>query len=110
VGSVVQSHPANDLDSNTPYLAFLSQRETFFTGGGLLATHNQPVDKRRKALQEIFLKPNTPEFASALRENGIKYVYLRKDDDEKFVLHADPPQLTKVFENDSVVIYRVFEE
>lgn len=108
--NIVQSHPENSLDSVTPYVSYFTNRETFYTGGGLLVTHNQPVEKREKTVEEIFTQPNVTEFSSALRDAGIQYVYLRKKDEEKLPFGEEPPHLTTIFENDEVIVYQAFRE
>lgn len=106
--SVVQSHPGNSIDSITPYVSYFSDRPTYFTGGGLLETHNQPTERRKKRLNAIFKEPNVTEFATSMRNTKVNYVYLRKLDEEKLPFGQEKPHLTTIFETSTVIIYRVF--
>jgi hypothetical protein len=105
--AIVQSHPSDRSDSDTPYVSFFSERLTYLTGEGLQRTHNQPIEDREKRLQELFSVTDSPGFQTRARSNGIDYVYLKNTDEQKISFEVDSHLMEKVYENKSVTIYKI---
>ena len=104
--SIIQSHPKNRLDSITPYVSYFSDRSTYFTGGGLMATHNQPTEDRERMITELFTQPNANELAQNMKELQIHFIYLQKEKEQEVELVDESPHLKTFFENKGVIIYQ----
>lgn len=104
--SVVQSHPMNYLDSDTPYVSFFANRSTYFSGGGLLATHNQGTEERKQIINDIFVLRNAQDFANKLREYNIHFIYLLKNKDQELLFQPLPLYLTTFYENNTVLVLK----
>ncbi len=103
---IVQAHFNNENDRKTPYIAFFSNRSTYLSGEGLLASHNQPVDSRLLELKKMFLSPNGEAFTRSAKEKNISFVYLLKKNGQVdgISFPIDTQQLHPFFENDRVKI------
>jgi hypothetical protein len=106
--SIVQSHPLNPYDRQTPYVSYFSYRLTYLSGVGMQETHNQPLDKKKKVLDDLFLKTDHPQtFTTNATRLGVDYIYMRKVADEKLPFSIDTNLMKPVFENKAVVIYKL---
>jgi len=105
--TIIQSHPKNNIDQNTPYVSFFSDRFTYLSGTGLQKTHNQPVAYREKELNKLFDSKSSPEFYGIARNLGISMIYLKKNPDQKLLFERDNNLIKKIFENQEVVIYKI---
>lgn len=105
--SIIQSHPENAQDYITPYVAFFSDRLSYLTGVNLQETHNQPLKERESKLKEVFSSKVPIDFFGQARAAGINLLYLRKVDEERLIFPIDNDLITKLYENDSVVVYKV---
>ncbi len=80
---ILQSHPQNLYDQNTPYTAFFTTHQTYLTGTGMLRSHNQPISDRQKVLKDLFSSSDSITFVNALRSHDISLLYLRTIPSEK---------------------------
>ncbi len=105
--AIVQSHPKDNIDQETPYVSFFSDRFTYLSGTGLQKTHNQPVAYREKELHKLFDSKSSPEFHGIARNLGINVIYLKKNPDQQLLFERDDNLIKKIFENKEVVIYQI---
>ncbi|MDE2025790.1 MAG: hypothetical protein KGJ07_04815, partial [Patescibacteria group bacterium] len=103
-GSLVQSHPMNHWDMRAPYVAFFTDHDAYLSGIGIQETHNQPIKAREARLQYIFTAPNSDDFRAKLIQNGITYVYWRKNNEEVFPYKPTEGHFYYLFENNGVTI------
>ncbi|GIW61540.1 MAG: hypothetical protein KatS3mg089_0392 [Patescibacteria group bacterium] len=105
--AIVQSHPKDNIDQETPYVSFFSDRFTYLSGTRLQKTHNQPVEYREKELKKLFESRSSPEFHGIARNLGINVIYLKKNPDQELFFERDNNLIKKIFENKEVVIYKI---
>jgi len=105
--AIVQSHPTDRWDSDTPYVSFFSERLTYLTGGGLQRSHNQPIAERMEKLNELFQATDSPGFQTRAKSTGIEYLYLKKTAEQRLPFPLDPHLIERIFENDSIIIYQI---
>lgn len=105
--AIVQSHPKDSLDSQTPYVSFFSDRFTYLSGTGLQKTHNQPVAYKEKELNKLFDSQTSPEFHGRARNLGINVIYLKKNPTQQLLFERDDNLIKKIFENKEVAIYQL---
>lgn len=107
INAIIQSHPTNRQDRETPYIAAFTQRNTYLTGTGMLESHNQPVTDRYDLLDVVVLATDGAHLAKNLKKLNIDYLYLQKNRPRSLLFDLDSTksaQLNIVFENDQVVI------
>ncbi len=104
---IIQSHPDNAQDNISPYVAFFSDRLSYLTGVKLQETHNQPLKERESKLKEVFSTKASIDFFGQARTAGINLFYIRKVDEEKLKFPIEDIWITKFYENDSVLVYKV---
>jgi hypothetical protein len=103
--SKIQTHPNNLWDHDAPYTIFITDRDSFLTGAGLLRTHNQPVDKKSKILEKGFQSHTPKEFLQFMQENKIDFVILQKKSDQQLNFPITQQNFRVIFENDAVTIF-----
>jgi hypothetical protein len=103
---IIQAHFNNENDRKTPYISFFSNRSTYLSGEGLLASHNQPIEGRLLDLKSMFLSPNGEAFARSAKQKNISFIYLLKKDGhiDGISFPIDAQQFHEFFENDRVKI------
>lgn len=104
--AVIQSHPANEMDSKVGYLAFFSKRLTYLTSINFLETRNQKIADRKIALQHMFEVDNATEFVRLAKNKNIQYIYLQKVPKQNFRFSPDESLLKTVYENEKIVIIK----
>jgi hypothetical protein len=106
--AILQAHVKNEYDQSTPYVPFFSDRAPFLSGTGSLRTHNQPVDARRKQLDEVWNVSRGPELAGRLHSIGVQYIYVRRKPEELYDFSLNDGEFfSTVFENDEVIVAKV---
>jgi hypothetical protein len=105
--AVIQSHPRNEFDRKTPYLAFFSQRSTFLTGISMLESHNQPIADRRLTLENIFAQTDEAAFYQGLTARQIKYIYVENDREQQVPVTFPSQLFSVVFENEDARIIKL---
>jgi len=95
--AVIQAHPKNVPDQQTPYVAFFSNRFSYVSGISMLESHNQPFEPRQEAVVAAF-RQNNP--LMDLQNLGIDYLYLVGKERENYELPAN----SIVFQNETVVV------
>lgn len=94
---VVQAHPKNNQDRQTPYVAFFSHRFSYVSGLSMLESHNQPFEPRQEAVLAAFSQRNPlPELQSL----EIDYIYLVGKERAR---HEFPAEAI-VFQNSTVMV------
>jgi hypothetical protein len=106
VESVVQSHINNHWDYNTPYVSFFSNRQTFLTGVGMMQTHNQPIEDRKKDLEFLFSETGSLNLSNKLKAQNIDYLFLLKNPEQDLHYPIEESNFKTVFENDEAVVYQ----
>lgn len=104
---IIQASPENAQDSISPYVAFFSDRFSYLSGIELQETHHQALDKRKSKLKEVFTSKLPIDFFGQARAAGINLVYLRKVKEEQLPFKIDDNLITKLYENNSVVVLKV---
>jgi len=104
VRSVVQAYSVNDLEKDTPYVPFFSQRNSFFSGGGTLVSHNQPVLDREVVLKNIFSWGLTAGEARHLIDLGITHLYVPSRVADQYYQSL---WLPIVFQNETVSVVEI---
>lgn len=95
--AIVQSHPNNNQDRQTPYVSFFSDRLTYLSGVSMLGSHNQPYEERQELVLTSFEKTNPLPDLNAV---GVDYIYLVG---EQRVGYQFPDE-NLVFQNSEVMI------
>ncbi|MBI4130407.1 hypothetical protein HY468_03765 [Candidatus Roizmanbacteria bacterium] len=103
-GSIVQSHRGNEIDSRTPLVYLFTGRHGYLTGTLILEVHHQPIEQRKKALQQLFLNDDSLAFARSMYEKNISYIYLEKKPSSQINFEPDRQHILPVYENDEVMI------
>jgi len=106
-GDIIQSHPDNSQDTISPYVAFFSDRLSYLTGIKLQETHNQPLAERESKLKEVFSSKVAVDFFGQARTAGINLLYIRKVDEERLTFPIDNELISKLYENNSVIVYKI---
>jgi hypothetical protein len=88
-------------------VAFFSDRFSYLTGVKLQETHNQPLGQRESKLEEVFASKVAVDFFGQARTAGINLLYIRKVDEEKLKFSIDNDLITKLYENNSVILYKI---
>ncbi len=86
------------------YVTFLTNRQLFLSGAGVLRDHGQDTKSREVAEKTIFTSSNNVEVEDLLKKNQIEYIYLPKNYSFK---SENRPYLRKVFENEAAIIFEV---
>ncbi len=107
IGDIVQSHPANPVEADTPYVSFFTDRPSYLSGVRLQITHNQPIEKRSEMLQSLFSSTDSPTFFAKSNELDIKIFYLQKKAEQRLKFNPDKNLIIPIFENNSTLVYKI---
>ncbi|MGD9129661.1 MAG: hypothetical protein PVJ09_04205 [Candidatus Woesebacteria bacterium] len=103
--AVVQSHPKNSLDQDTPYLSFFLNRQSYSAGFNLLENLGKANLERKTNLEKMFLTEDATSLASEMRQRGIDYLYLQKKPAQKLNFDlAKSDNIFKVLYEDELVL------
>lgn len=106
--SIVQSDPSNFLDSNTPYVSYFSNRQTYITGENVLETHGQPTKDRYDAFRKLFDTAGPHGLVDTLKSDGVGYLYVVKNSDsQKLRTNLESINVTILYENSVAVVYKL---
>lgn len=95
--------PFRSEDEPFMYISFLSNREVFLSGAGVLRDHGQDTKYRENTVKTVFTSNKSSAVVRLLKENGVDYVYVHKDVN----FNSDNNYFKKVFDNKTVRIYEV---
>lgn len=90
---------------STAYVSALSGRSTYFASEEQALITGYPVDKKLTKAKEFFAQTDTTFNKKFLDEEGIKYLYIVKDELDKPINNQEN-NLEIMFENDGVIIYK----
>lgn len=107
--SIIQSHPVNPVDAETPYVSYFSDRFSYLSGVRLQITHNQPVGKRSKEMHTLFSSTDSPTFFAKAKEYNLDLIYIQKNVEQKLKFFPDKNLIKPIFENNSVIVYKISE-
>lgn len=91
---------------STPYVFVFSGRYAYLSGEEQLMITGYKTEEDLTAIKAFFARKDWTKSAPFLREKGIRFIYLRKDEMEQPLIE-EGNQINKVFENDEVVIFKV---
>lgn len=91
----------------TSYLSAYTPHTTYLADEMNLANSGYDVASRRKAAQDFFAQTSIYQDRGFLVNNHIDYLYLTGTQRSKTILDTNNLYLSKIFENDSTIIYRV---
>lgn len=105
---IVQSHPKHKHDFyETPYIALMTEKQSYLGGQGILLSHNQPVQEREEVVQTIFNSTNSAKVRAALDESGISYLYMRSDlYPDRLKIGTQSGFFTEIYNQGSIKIYQ----
>ncbi len=106
--AVVQAHMDNSFERQTTYVSYFANRQVYIGGQSVLETHNQPTAPREEEMRLLFASTDPNLLSSKLKEKGISYLYVRKQD----TLRVDPTAagLQLVYSNGAADVYTTVEE
>lgn len=90
------------LENTCYYLNFMSNRQMFLCGNGILQDHGVDTTRKAKLQGEIFRKENSSLAQTLLKENNIDYMYIPASLNLRVI-----PSLEEVFKNEKVIILKV---
>ncbi|MBI2086491.1 hypothetical protein HYT74_04065 [Candidatus Daviesbacteria bacterium] len=91
---------------STPYVSALAARHTYFTAEEQALITGYPIDKKLAKTEEFFAQTDFSNNKRFLAEEGIKYLYIVKDELDK-ALSVQENNLEIMFENEETIIYKV---
>lgn len=101
-GAIVQSDP----DMYDYPIAYLSNRDTYYTAGDVLITHNQPTKEREMKVKSMIRSPSLNQFISEMESLKITYIIVHKSPTQLFGW-AGSPGVKTVFENAGYAVYSI---
>ena len=106
--AVVQAHPRNHMDYETPYVSLFSEHFSYVGGRGILNSHNQPIQDRVDRLEAAMIATSAARLKASFQKMGVNYFYLTVGEYENLIKQATPEaELQPVFRNASNVILDV---
>lgn len=103
--SVVLIKPNTQKENDCYYISFLSQRQLYLCGQGILRDHGAHPEKRLDTALSVF-SDDTNMSKKRIKELGISYIYVSTK--EPFPTY-DPSWLHIVFRNTDITIYHVIK-
>lgn len=91
---------------STPYIAALTGRLTYLTAEEQVLITGYPKDERLEKINKFFSQTDFNFNNSFLKDGGIKYIYIEKPV-AKSSLETQKNNITQVFDNNEVVIYKI---
>jgi hypothetical protein len=91
---------------STSYIPALASRRTYLSAEEQALITDYPVESRQKKIIDFFAQNDFEQNRKFLKEAGISYIYINKDELEKPLKRAEN-NLDVFFENSEVVIYQV---
>src|SRR3989338_7570791 len=91
---------------STAYVSALTGRSTYFTSEEQALITGYPVDKKLARVKEFFAQTDFSFNKKFLQEEGIKYLYIAKDELDKLI-NVQENNLEIMFENKEVIVYRI---
>lgn len=105
--AIIQSHKNNALDKRTTYVSYYSNRATYLTGIDMISSHGQDIHPFEKEMDMFFTIKDEQSFIKRMKKNNISYLYLQKTPDQQLLFAPDSRNLIELFENKSVIIYKI---
>lgn len=105
--TIIQSHPTNEFDRQTPYVALFTNRRSYLGGVHILEIHNQPIKQRKKDLKAMFALRKEQKFVDAAKKMHISYIYLQKTPKQRLWFPFSGKLIKNVFENNNVIIFQI---
>lgn len=105
--AVIQTHPQNVLDSRTPYISFLTNRQTYLTGITMIESHGQKIKPLEDELKYLFSLNDPTEFLKRAKLDNINYIYLQKTQVQKLPFSIDSAKISKVYENENIIVLKL---
>jgi len=102
--AVIAVEPSMSEDEPFMYATFLTNRQIFLIGDGVLRDHGQNTKLREMDLNAIYTSTDLSLVSKLLKKYNIGYVYLSRG--VGFGAKSSP-YLQKVFQNEKATIYRV---
>ncbi len=91
---------------STAYVSALTARNTYFTSEEQALITGYPTDKKLAKVEEFFAQTDFSYNKKFLAEEGIKYLYVVKDELDK-PLSVQENNLEIMFENTEIIIFKV---
>ena len=105
INTITIADKAMVANNDCYYLVFLTNREFFLCGEGILEDHNIDIRKRKTIENYIFTSSNINHVVLELKQNNISYVYLKRN--EYFPLENNKELFSEVFNNNVIRILKV---
>jgi hypothetical protein len=93
---------------STPYIFVISDRYVFLADEGQLKITGYNIEEDLEKANKFFSQLDFDFNRRFLKEKGIDYIYIRKDE-LPTLLNEERNGVKRVFENNEVVVYKVFE-
>lgn len=103
---LLQTSLMEKKDRETLYLSFFADRPTYYTSEGMLESHNQPVQERKRNIQTIFTSTESAKVNNAIYASGIDYLYLHNAQEMSHVM-ATSSALLRVYTSGTYSVYQV---
>ena len=105
---IVAAHPFNKLNDATPYLAYISNRNSYYSGLYILESQGKQFKTRREEFHNLFRHvTNSDDFRDKLKTMGIGILYVEKKPEQIEEIDLLKHSLSLIYENREVFIFRV---
>lgn len=105
---ILQTHSMHEMDRETPWTPYFSQRSAYVAGTGILLSHNQPVKERSEYVRKALRVYAARSMTSELRSVGIEYLVLEKNGGQQLLnAYGDTVGMRLVYENERWQVWQL---
>lgn len=105
---IVQTNFGDGWDKETMLSPFLTDRSSYLSGIGMLESHNQPIDDRKKAINLLWQATSSGTLAKNAASLGIDYIVLYPDEHGNSIKLFD--DVGPWYELNSIKIYKAVKD